>query len=93
MDYGKCTILIEAIMYTNDDVDMLVQDALISLGFFHLFNKNQDEALRHSEKFLTEQDAAEFHNSRVLGGSEYFDFMGGKIKMPNGLARIFHQEN
>ncbi len=67
--------------------------ALISLGFFHLFNKNQDEALRHSEKFLTEHDAAEFHNSRVLGGSEYFDFMGGKIKMPNGLARIFHQEN
>ena len=67
--------------------------ALISLGFFHLFNKNQDEALRHSEKFLTEQDAAEFHNSRVLGGSEYFDFMDGKIKMPNGLARIFHQEN
>ena len=26
MDYGKCTILIEAIMYTNEDVDMLVQD-------------------------------------------------------------------
>ena len=67
--------------------------ALISLGFLHLFNKNQDEALRHSEKFLTEQDALEFHNSRVMGGSEYFDFMDGKIKMPNGLARIFHQEN
>ena len=49
--------------------------ALISLGFLHLFNKNQDEALRHSEKFLNEQDAPEFHNSRVLGGSEYFDFM------------------
>ena len=26
MDYGKCTILIEAIMYTNEDVEMLVQD-------------------------------------------------------------------
>lgn len=26
MDYGKCTILIEAIMYTNEDVDMLVKD-------------------------------------------------------------------
>ena len=26
MDYGKYTILIEAIMYIDDDVDMLVQD-------------------------------------------------------------------
>ena len=25
MDYGKCTILIEAIMYTNEDVDMFVK--------------------------------------------------------------------
>ena len=26
MDYGKCTILIEAIMYTYEDVEMLVED-------------------------------------------------------------------
>lgn len=65
--------------------------ALISLGFLHLFNKDQDEAIRHSEKFLTKQDDPEFHTSRVAGGSEYFDFMDGKIKIPNGLARIFHQ--
>ena len=26
MDYGKYTILIEAIMYTCEDVEMLVQD-------------------------------------------------------------------
>lgn len=67
--------------------------ALISIGFLHFFNKDQDEAIRHSEKLLTEQDTQEFHNSRVIGGSEYFDFMDGKIKTPNGLARIFHQIN
>ena len=32
MDYGKCTILIEAIMYTDDDVDMLVQDKHTALS-------------------------------------------------------------
>ena len=32
MDYGKCTILIEAIMYTNEDVEMLVQDAHTALS-------------------------------------------------------------
>ncbi|MFZ7311377.1 hypothetical protein [Comamonas jiangduensis] len=67
--------------------------ALISIGFFHLFNKNQEEAILHSEKFLTEQENPEFHNSRVIGGSEYFDFMDGKIKMPIGLSKIFHQSN
>ena len=32
MDYGKCTILIEAIMYTDDDVDVLVQDKHTALS-------------------------------------------------------------
>lgn len=32
MDYGKCTILIEAIMYTNEDVDMLVKDKNTALS-------------------------------------------------------------
>ena len=32
MDYGKCTILIEAIMYTSDDVDMLVKDKHTALS-------------------------------------------------------------
>ena len=32
MDYGKCTILIEAIMYTNEDVDMLVKDKHTALS-------------------------------------------------------------
>lgn len=32
MDYGKCTILIEAIMYTNEDVDMLVKDKCTALS-------------------------------------------------------------
>ena len=32
MDYGKCTILIEAIMYTNKDVDMLVKDKHTALS-------------------------------------------------------------
>lgn len=63
---------------------------LISIGFLHLFDKNQDEALNHAQKFLTQQDDLEFHESRILGGTEYFDFMERKIKMPNGLARHFH---
>ena len=32
MDYGKCTILIEAIMYTDDDVDVLVHDKHTALS-------------------------------------------------------------
>ena len=32
MDYGKYTILIEAIMYTYEDVEMLVQDKHTALG-------------------------------------------------------------
>ena len=32
MDYGKYTILIEAIMYTCEDVEMLVQDAHTELS-------------------------------------------------------------
>ena len=32
MDYGKCTILIEAIMYTNEDVEMFVQDKHTALS-------------------------------------------------------------
>ena len=32
MDYGKCTILIEAIMYTNKDVEMLVKDKHTALS-------------------------------------------------------------
>ena len=32
MDYGKYTILIEAIMYTNEDIEMLVQDKHTALS-------------------------------------------------------------
>ena len=32
MDYGNYTILIEAIMYTNEDVDMLVKDKHTALS-------------------------------------------------------------
>ena len=32
MDYGKCTILIEAIMYTYEDVEMLVQEEYTDLS-------------------------------------------------------------
>ena len=44
MDYGKYTNLIEAIMYTNDDVDILVHDkhTALSIGawnqeFLHVY--------------------------------------------------------
>lgn len=66
--------------------------ALITTGFLYLFNKNQDEAVLHSGRFLNEQDNPEFHEPRVMGGSEYFDFMDGKIESPDGLSRHFHQK-
>ena len=50
MDYGKCTILIEAIMYTNEDVDMLVKDkhTELSIGawneeYLHVYMQNDDD--------------------------------------------------
>ena len=64
---------------------------LIALGFLHFFNKNQDEAISHAQKFLTHQNDHTFDEARMIGGKEYFDFMEGRIKIPNGLARKFHE--
>ena len=64
---------------------------LISLGFLHFFNRDQDEAIAHGRKFLTHQNDRAFDEARTIGGKEYFDFMEGKIKTPNGLAREFHE--
>lgn len=64
---------------------------LISLGFLHFFNRDQDKAISHGQKFLTHQNDHAFGEARTIGGKEYFDFMEGKIKTPDGLAREFHE--
>ena len=50
MDYGKCTILIEAIMYTNEDVDMFVKDKHTALSisacneeYLHVHTQDNDD--------------------------------------------------
>ena len=64
---------------------------LISLGFLHFFDRDQDKAIAHGKKFLTHQNDRVFAEARTIGGKEYFDFMEGKIKTLNGLAREFHE--
>ena len=66
MDYGKCTILIEAIMYTYEDVEMLVQDkhtALSTSGW--------------SEKYLHVhmQDDSDYYGISMLLSKEHAELL------------------
>ncbi len=66
MDYGKYTILIEAIMYTYEDVEMLVQDKHTELStcawneeYLHVRVRMQDDYDYYGVGMLLSKEHAE----------------------------------
>ncbi|GAA0782987.1 hypothetical protein GCM10009108_26530 [Castellaniella ginsengisoli] len=65
--------------------------ALITAGFYYLFQGDHEKTLHHTKIFLDRQDDDEYCKHRGIGGNEYLSFMRGEIEIPNGLARMFHE--
>lgn len=63
---------------------------LVSIGHTYLMNGDSERAGNFALDSLALQGDPEFDLAQAQGGAEYFDFLGGKIRNPQGLMNRFH---
>ena len=63
---------------------------LVSIGHTYLMDGDSETAGNFALDSLGLQGDPEFDRAQAQGGTEYFDFLGGKIRNPQGLMNRFH---
>ena len=63
---------------------------LVSIGHTYLMDGDSETAGNFALDSLNLQGDPEFDRAQAQGGTEYFDFLGGKIRNPQGLMNRFH---
>lgn len=63
---------------------------LVSIGHTYLMDGDSETAGNFALDSLGLQGDPEFDRAQAQGGTEYFDFLEGKIRNPHGLMNRFH---
>ncbi|EJM69954.1 hypothetical protein [Pseudomonas sp. GM55] len=65
---------------------------LLAAGHTYIFDGNTEQATNYVYNSLALQGDQEFDQAQGQGGTEYFDFLDGKIRNPIWLMEYFHGE-
>ncbi|ABP81769.1 hypothetical protein N5D27_14435 [Stutzerimonas stutzeri] len=65
---------------------------LIAVGHTYLFSGDTNKAENFALGSMGRQGSASFDAAQVQGGEEYFAFLQGNIRSPNGLERYFFSD-
>lgn len=66
---------------------------LVSIGHTYLMEGDSETAGYFALDSLGLQGDPEFDRAQAQGGTEYFDFLEGKIRNPHGLMKRFHSDD